>query len=53
MNFLPNVTLCYDKSCTRAMLFSVFPCCAMFSLATKYFDDGMGLSLETFLGSHG
>ena len=50
MNFLFNVTLCYDKSC--AMLFSVFPCCAVFSLASWCFDDGMGLSLETLLGSH-
>ena len=32
MNFLFNVTLCYDKSCTRAMLFSVFLHCAVFSL---------------------
>ena len=45
-------TLCCDMSCTSAVLSSVFFCCAVFTLATLYFDDGMGLPLETLLGSH-
>ena len=51
MNFLFNVTLCYDQSCTRATLFSVFPCCVV-SLATHFFDGRMDLSVETVLHSN-
>ena len=52
MNFLFNVTLCYDISCTRAMLFSVLFCWHLYIVATASSCDGLGLSLEALLGSH-
>ena len=51
MNFLLNVTWLSDSVYTHVTLYALSPCFSLNIIVTSCSNDGMGLSVETLLGS--